>query len=106
MYEHDDYDDDDENYGEDNLDHNNYAGDNESDDDKKNDKNNKEEPTRHKLPTADDLSSGSDKMSEDECHKLIKKQFICNIPWLRMHGLLWDLPGTVDIVLSCLSSVQ
>jgi hypothetical protein len=31
---------------------------------------------------------------------------ICNIPWLSMHGLLWDLPGTVQIVLSFLSSVQ
>jgi hypothetical protein len=30
----------------------------------------------------------------------------CNIPWLSIHGLLWDLPGTVEIVLSCLSSVQ
>jgi hypothetical protein len=30
----------------------------------------------------------------------------CNIPWLSMQGLLRDLPGTVEIVLSCLSSVQ
>jgi hypothetical protein len=77
MYEHGDDDDDaDENYGEDNLDDNNYAGDNESDYDKNNkevDKNNKEEPTRRKMPTADDLSSGSDTMSEDECNELIKK---------------------------------
>jgi hypothetical protein len=30
----------------------------------------------------------------------------CNIPWLSMHGLLRDLPCTVEIVLRCLSSVQ
>jgi hypothetical protein len=32
--------------------------------------------------------------------------YMCNIPWLSIHGLLRDLPGTVEIVLSCLSSVQ
>jgi hypothetical protein len=36
----------------------------------------------------------------------INAMSLCNIPWLRLHGLLWDLPGTVDIVLSCFSSVQ
>jgi hypothetical protein len=36
----------------------------------------------------------------------IKHIRLCNIPWLSMHGLLQDLPGTVEIVLSCLSSVQ
>jgi hypothetical protein len=63
MYEH---------YDEDNLDDNNYTRDNESDDDTKN----RDGPTCRKMPTADDLSSGSDTMSEDECNKLIKKQFI------------------------------
>jgi hypothetical protein len=54
--------------------------------------------------------------SKTKNSKVLRKNFhfhyvgralvLCNIPWLSMHGLLQDLPGTVDIVLSCLSSVQ
>jgi hypothetical protein len=38
--------------------------------------------------------------------ELLKEHGFCNIPWLSMHGLLRDLPGTVEIVLICLSSVK
>jgi hypothetical protein len=49
-----------------------------------------------KSKRAKDLSDGIELPAEDRC----------NIPWLSIHGLLRDLPGTVEIVLSCLSSVQ
>jgi hypothetical protein len=49
-----------------------------------------------------------DKIIKVGCSKLLGVDIVphCNIPWLSMHGLLWDLPGTVEIGLSCLSSVQ
>jgi hypothetical protein len=44
--------------------------------------------------------------NEDSGSVVLHDRTDCNIPWLSIHGLLRDLPGTVEIVLSCLSSVQ